>query len=137
MSDTELRAAISKVDEDRRLVFGWANVFLKAGGEPEDDSQGDVIDTAEAIEAFETSVYEYVLEIREGDEMHKKFGVARLVESLVFTDEKVAALELPDDFPRGWWIGYKIDDDDAWQGVKDGRYKMFSIVGSGIREEIE
>ena len=133
----EIRADISKVDEDRRLAFGWANVFVKTDGTPEDDSQGDVIDTPEAIAAFEDAVYEYVLESRDGDEMHKKFGVARLVESMIFTEEKLAKLGVPaGTIPLGWWVGYKIDDDDAWEGVKSGRYRMFSIVGGGDREEI-
>lgn len=137
MADIEIRHQISKLDADRQLVFGWANVFLKADGTPEEDSEGDVIDTDDLIEDFEDAAYEYVLEVREGDVMHKKFGVARLVESMMFTDEKVAALELPDDIPRGWWVGYKVDDPDVWKRVRDGELTMFSIVGFGEREEYE
>ena len=39
--------------------------------------------------------------------------------------------------PVAWWIGFYIEDDDAWQRVKNGTYKMFSIEGKAQREEIE
>lgn len=39
--------------------------------------------------------------------------------------------------PHGWWIGFKVLDDEVWKGVKDGRYTMFSIRGSGTRTAID
>ena len=34
---------------------------------------------------------------------------------------------------RGWWIGFKVTDDDVWAKVKDGTYPMFSIEGEAVR----
>ena len=39
--------------------------------------------------------------------------------------------------PVGWWIGFKITDDDAWNRVKSGHYKMFSIEGQANRLPVE
>ena len=38
--------------------------------------------------------------------------------------------------PEGWWIGFKVHDDRAWELIKNGTYKMFSIEGAGRREEV-
>jgi hypothetical protein len=123
---------IEKLDDERRLVFGWAYVAKTAGGEQVTDHSQDEVDPAN----LELVAYDYVLDSREGGEMHVAKGVSRLVESIVFTKEKLAALGVAEDaLPEGWWVGFKIDDDAVWKGVKDGKYKMFSIGGAGTRTE--
>lgn len=67
--------------------------------------------------------------------MRKK---GKLIESCVFTEEKQRAMGIPPGtIPIGWWIGFKISDDDAWERVKNGTYKMFSIEGKANREPVE
>ena len=67
--------------------------------------------------------------------MHERGGCATLVESCVFTQDKKAALGIPDDaLPVGWWIGFKVTDDEVWEKVKSGEYPMFSIEGTAVRE---
>lgn len=55
-------------------------------------------------------------------------------ERLVFGWANVVKEGTP--LPIGWWVGFKVLDDDVWKGVTDGRYKMFSIRGSGDRSPI-
>ena len=96
------------------------------------DFQGDMIDP----ETLEKAVYDYVEESRDGGEMYKRLGVATLIESIVFTKEKMSALGIPDGtIPEGWWVGFRVSDPDVWEKVKDGTYKMFSIEGTGERVE--
>ena len=127
---------IMKTDDDKRLIFGWANVAITLDGVQVVDHQKDMIDP----EDLEEAVYDYVLNFRDGGEEHipnlrKK---ARMVESCMFTKEKMKAMGIPEGIvPEGWWIGFYVDDDDAWEKVKDGTYQMFSIEGNGIREEVE
>lgn len=122
--------------EDKRLVFGWASVSMTVEGEPLEDRQSDTIDPDE----LEQAAYEYVLNFRDAGEEHipalrKK---ARLVESCVFTEEKQRAIGIPPGIlPVGWWIGFYVDDDQAWEKIKDGTYRMFSIEGTGRRVPIE
>ena len=134
----EMLVKLTKVDTDKRLVYGWANQCIDTNGDAVDDSQGDVITKVESIEAFEDAVTQYMLDSRQGDEMHVNFGVAEIVESVFFTVEKQEAMGVPaDTFPVAWWVGFKVHDDATWEGVKSGEYPMMSIVGSGTRSEIE
>lgn len=127
---------IMKSDEDKRLVFGWGSVAINATGEQLVDYQGDMIDP----EVMEEAAYEYVLNFRDTGEEHipsmRKKG--KLVESVVFTREKQAAMGIPEGIlPVGWWVGFKIHDDHAWELVKSGRYRMFSIEGRAERIPVE
>lgn len=124
---------VSKADGDRHLVFGWASVASDEDGAPLVDLQGDVI----APETLEDAAYEFVRFYRDGGEMHERLGVATLVESMVFTPEKLGALGLPPDaLPTGWWTGFLVLDDDVWAKVKSGEYAMFSIEGTATRTPV-
>lgn len=126
----------SKVDDDKHEVFGWASV-VEMDGKPVVDRQGDWI----TPEEIEKAAYKYVLDSRKGGHQHKRDGEApfhasNMIESIVFTPEKIAKMGLPDDFPRGWWVGYKVHDDETWGKVKRGEVTGFSIHGSGKRVQV-
>ena len=135
-STKENNYTIAKMDQDKRLVFGWASISITADGQQLEDLQHDLINP----EDLEEAVYEYVLNFRDTGEEHRpnlrKKG--KLVESCVFTAEKQKAMGLPEGFlPVGWWIGFKIEDDEAWEKVKNGTYRMFSIEGQAQRVPVE
>ncbi|MDE6913934.1 MAG: hypothetical protein K2P35_09595 [Lachnospiraceae bacterium] len=124
------RFKIAKSDDDRKLAFGWASVSMRAGGEVIEDWQKDIVEPEE----LENAAYEFVELYREGGEMHERGGAAVLIESVVFTEEKMQAIGIPaGTLPVGWWIGFKVLDDDVWEKVKDGTYSMFSIEGEAER----
>lgn len=127
---------IYKTDNDKRLVFGWASVSIKIDGEQLEDHQKDMIDP----EDLEEAAYEYVLNYRDTGEEHIPTMrlKGKLVESCVLTAEKQKAMGIPEGtLPIGWWVGFKITDDDAWQRVKNGTYRMFSVEGKAVREPVE
>lgn len=124
---------IMKSDDEKMLAFGWANVSMRVDGELIEDWQGDIIEPEE----LENAAYEYVRLYGDGREMHERGGVAVLIESVVFTEEKVQAMGIPaGTLPVGWWIGFKVTDEDVWQKVKDGTCPMFSIEGEAERMEV-
>lgn len=130
-----LFGTFTKVDADRRLAFGWAYV-VEDDGQVSADHSGDFIDKA-ALPALEDAAYEYVLTSREADEMHEKlYGVAKLVESFMLTPEKAEAMGVTTK-RFGYWVGFKVIDDNVWAKVKDGTYSGFSIRGMGDRESVE
>lgn len=132
---TEKSFSIFKTDSDKRLVFGWASISITVDGEQLEDRQKDMIDP----EVLEEAAYDYVLNFRDTGEEHnpKMRKKGKLVESCVFTVEKQKAMGIPEGVvPVGWWIGFKVDDDDAWKRIKDGTYKMFSIEGKANREPV-
>lgn len=132
----------SKLDEDKHLAFGWASV-TKMHGQPVVDKQGDFIDADD----LEDAVYKYVHSSRVGSDMHQRttakdlatedspLHLSDMVESVVFTDEKVAKMGLPEDFPRGWWVGYRVNDEQLWSEIRKGNRTGFSIHGRGVRKD--
>jgi hypothetical protein len=127
----------SKVDDDKHQVFGWASI-VEMNGKPVVDRQGDWI----SPEEIEKAAYTYVVKSRTGGHQHKRtetgevFKASDMIESFVVTDEKVSQMGLPDDTPRGWWVGYHISDEDAWRKVKSREVTGFSIHGRGKRVEV-
>ena len=106
------RFHVQKVDEEKKLVFGWASVSVTVDGQEVLDLQEDMIDP----ETLEEAAYKFAELYRDGGEMHERTGVAVMVESVILTAEKQAAIGIP---------------------AKSGEYNMFSIGGTAIREEIE
>ena len=127
------KLTIAKMDDERRLAFGWASVAIRVDGEQIEDWQNDMIDP----EDLESAAYNFVELYREGGEMHEKGDVAALIESVVFTEEKQEAIGIPPGtLPVGWWIGFHVTDPEVWEKVKNGEYSMFSIGGEAERVEI-
>ncbi|MGH6821926.1 MAG: XkdF-like putative serine protease domain-containing protein [Methylocella sp.] len=121
---------IAKLNEEKKLIFGWASVVEKDGKDII-DLQDDRIDIGD----LEDAVYAYVVDSRSAGEMHARVeGVGKLVESIVMTREKQHAMGFPEGAtPLGWWVGYRLEP-DVFAKVKSGEYRMLSIGGSAVRE---
>lgn len=132
MNELEGVIGIEKADEKKGLVFGWASV-MKKNGELVIDRENDVI---EDEWHFEKAAYDFVTSVRVGGDNHVRKGVSHLVESMVFTEEKIEALGLPEDFPVGWWTGWQITDAEVMKGMAEGKYSGFSVHGKGKRKSI-
>lgn len=127
----------SKVDGEKRQVFGYASI-VEIDGEPVIDRQGDYISADE----IEKAAYQYVQNSRKGGHQHKRdgdgpFHASNMIESFVITPEKIEKMGLPSDTPVGWWVGYKVEDEETWAKVKKGEVTGFSIHGKGKRQEID
>lgn len=120
---------------EQHLVFGWANVTLQEDGTTPFDWQGDIMDT----DILETAAYNFVLKHGLANQEHEwNTDCGWLIESMMFTKEKMDALGIPEGtIPEGWFVGFYIPDADVYQKVKDGEYNMFSIEGSARRIPID
>lgn len=133
---------VEKADDEQQMLFGWANISLRADGSIVTDSHDEQI----APDDLEKAAYGFVLKSRVSGEDHNGGPVdGVLVESMMFTDEKIAALAidpfdgetvneelakaLDEHMPRGWWVGFHIPDDEAWDRAKTEKTE-FSIEGS-------
>ena len=65
------RVDITKKDEEKQYVFGWAKIAVDENGNQLVDRQNDLIDTEE----LEQTAYTYVEFYREAGEMHERGGV--------------------------------------------------------------
>jgi hypothetical protein len=126
-----IEASITKIDDEQRLIYGWASI-IEEDGKTIVDKQGDVIDVDDLVAA----AHDYMTESREAHEMHEGVKKGETVESIIFTKEVQAALGI--DLKKvGWFICQKISDDDTWAAIKSGEIKSFSIGGSGKRVPVE
>ena len=124
------KVLISKSNDQENLVFGWANVAIRPDGKIPEDYQNDFTDP----EVLERAAYQFVLNFRGSGEMHEGDVKGHLVESMMFTKEKMEALNIPEGIvPEGWWVGFYIPDDEVFEKIKSGQYRMFSIEGTARR----
>lgn len=136
-TDTVVKAegGILKTDPAKRHVFGWAYVTHDKNGDLNIDKSGDFIDEVEEIEK---AGYDFVLKSRAGDADHTNVKGADMIESIVFTPEKIEKMGLPaGSVPVGWWLGFKVHDDATWARVESGELRAFSIHGKGTRAKVE
>jgi phage head maturation protease len=105
----KLYAAITKIDEAQRMVFGYASTEAL-------DSQGEIVKR----EALEAALPDYMrfANIRE---MHQPSAVG------VATEAELDA--------RGLYLAAHIVDPTAWDKVTSGVYKGFSIGGSVVSRD--
>lgn len=129
----KINVSIEKTS-DQGLVSGWANVARNADGTIPLDWQGDII----RPEVLEKAAIDFMLHYRESGEMHRGSSKGTVVESIVLTKDKQAALGIPEGIvPEGWFITVKIEDPAVFEKVKSGHYRMFSIQGHGKRVPIQ
>ena len=125
---------ISKIDTYANLVFGWASVAIRKGGEIIQDYDGDVINP----ETLEHAIYKFNLDFRGANEEHVGPVIGALVESLAVTASKLTAMGLAEDaLPLGWWCGFHIPDTAVFNKIITKEYQMFSIEGTARREEVQ
>lgn len=129
-TDFESRGEVTKMDDDKRIVYGYASVISK-NGEPIVDRQGDII-TAEELEK---AASEFMLNSRIGKTMHFGEPTTTIIHSFPMTDEIKKAYQIESPY-EAWLIAVKVHDDATWDMVKKGQLKDFSIGGVATRREL-
>lgn len=117
----------------KNQVFGWASV-VTTGGAEYTDSEGHSIDLAD----LEKAAYDSIVTLTQGDaanDTHDSPPFGRMIESMVYTPEKIEALGLPESFQKGWWVGLELPP-DRYASVLSGDRLMFSIEGSAKLEPV-
>jgi len=126
-SETSIK--ILKIDEDQRIIYGWASVTTYKG-DLVVDLQGDVIKT----DTLHKSINEFMKSVRVGKLNHSGEQVGQIVHSFPMSKEICAALGIQSD-KEGWITGYHVTDDTLWEKVKSGDYAEFSIGGRAQKQE--
>lgn len=128
---------ILKIDEEQRMVYGWASV-ISIKGEPVVDLQDDVIPADE----LEKAATEFMLDVRHAMAMHERNDKNEIeptmikgvvVHSFPLTAEHMKALGINCE-REGWIVGVKVLDDATWARVKSGELKAFSWGGTSLRD---
>lgn len=122
---------ITKAREGR-LISGWASVAKNADGTFAFDWEGDILTT----EVLEKAAISFMEDYRKSGIEHKGQANATVVESMVFTKDKMDALGIPEGMvPEGWFVTVKVPQ-EVYEQVLKGKYKMFSIQGKAKRLKI-
>ena len=124
-----------KFDDEKKIAFGWGYVAKDRSGRQIVDFSGDVVTQGHYLE---DAAYDFVVRSRAGDARHDSKPVATLVESVVFTPEKLRAMGVPEGVlpSAGWWTGMKVLDPQTWDDVRSGKLKAFSVGGRGVRVDL-
>lgn len=130
MSEKDFDYKVVKVDEEERIIYGWASVTTYKG-EHVVDRQGDIIPT----ETLTKAVNEFMSDFRVGKLMHEGEPTGIILHSFPVTKEICDALGIQTDM-EGWITGYKVTDDALWNEVKSGKYAAFSIGGMATSVEV-
>ncbi|KOR93965.1 XkdF-like putative serine protease domain-containing protein [Geobacillus stearothermophilus] len=114
----ELTAPVTHKNEEKRIVFGPVLV----PNEP--DSDGDVV----SAEKIEEVAHKFLEQYGNIDLQHTLNNVGKVVESYILPFD----WEIDDELtvPKGsWMMGVRVQDEDVWQAVKEGKLTGFSIMG--------
>jgi hypothetical protein len=126
-----IEGKILKVDEDQKIIYGWASVITEKG-EPVVDTQGDIITSEELVKA----VNDFMEDDRTGKLMHTGDRAGTIIHSFPITNDIAKALGLDTD-REGWIVGYKPNDPNVIEKVKSGELTGFSIGGNAQRIEVD
>ena len=129
MTKQDITGQILKVDDEQRIIYGWASVITEKG-EVVVDRQGDVIEAETLVKA----VNEFMEHVRVGKTMHEGEATGQVIHSLPVTKEICDALGIQCD-REGWVVAYKVYDDAVWDRVKSGELRAFSIGGRAVKED--
>lgn len=119
---------ILKIDNERRIAWGWASVAT-VNGKLVTDLQGDTITPTELGKMADR----FMASARTAKAMHEGDSIGEVLHSFPLTNEIAEAFGLNTD-REGWIIGMKIHDDATWAAMKSGQFKGFSIGGKAKRK---
>lgn len=125
------KSDVIKLDEEERMVYGWASVITE-NGEPVIDRQGDVIKAP----ALTKAVTKFMEEVRVGKAMHEGEQIGQVIHSWPVTDEISKSVGIESN-REGWLVAFKVHDENIWKKVKSGELSAFSIGGKGVKNRYD
>jgi hypothetical protein len=123
VSKSQVNAQVLKMDDEQRIVWGWAYVSTE-DGKLLVDTQGESIEPVE----MEKMATEFMASSRNSKVMHKGEVVGDFIHSFPLTNELMKAFDIYSD-REGWIVGMRPRTQDVWDAYKRGEYTGFSIGG--------
>jgi hypothetical protein len=129
VTKSQVNAQVLKMDDEQRIVWGWAYVSTE-DGKLLVDTQGDSIEPVE----MEKMSSEFMEKSRNAKVMHNGEVVAQVIHSFPLTKELMKAFDIYSD-REGWITGTKVYDDETWEKVRKGELPALSIGGRALDVE--
>lgn len=130
VNKSSVSAEVLKMDEEQKIVWGWAYVSTE-DGELLVDTQGDSIEPVE----MEKMANDFMTNGRNAKVMHRGEDVGTFIHSFPMTNELMKAFDIYCD-REGWIVGMRVEDAKIWKKYKSGEYTGFSIGGKAGEYEV-
>lgn len=114
-----------KTDDEQRIVWGWASVATE-NGERVFDIHGDHIPMEELTKAS----VDFMRNYRVGKTEHFGKQTSEVIAMLPLSKSLADALGIETN-REGLIVGFKVHDEETWNGIKSGDLPAFSIGGRG------
>lgn len=132
VNKSAVEAKVLKMDDEQRIVWGWAYVSTE-DGKLLVDTQGDSIEPIE----MEKMATNFMAGTRAAKVMHKGEQVGDFIHSFPMTNDLMKAFGIHCD-REGWIVGMRPASEAVWKDYKSGKYTGFSIGGkAGDVEEYD
>lgn len=128
LSETEIE--LQTINEDQRIVMGAVLIpDKKIPRKAKDGSTFMIYFTAETIKHAAELFFKNNNQNNATIQHKSKVDNVTTLESWIVEDSKIDKSALyGKEYPVGTWVlSMKVNDDETWQGVKDGRLRGFSI----------
>jgi hypothetical protein len=131
--DKQKMQAFAVVNEEERVVIGPAMIPNKRiFRRDEDGTEYEVFFTKDTIRTIAEKFYRKGFQ-NNGNEMHDSSKPVDMVffQSWIADESKgIPKMKQFESLPDGtWFLGAKVNSDEAWAKVKDGTFKGFSVEG--------
>jgi cation transport regulator ChaB len=116
---------IIKMDDEQRVVWGWASVATE-NGDAVFDVHGDHIPMTELTKAS----IDFMENVRVGKSLHQGAQTSSVIGCLPLSQELAKALGI-ETTREGLIMGFRVQDDATWGLIKSGELPALSIGGRG------
>jgi cation transport regulator ChaB len=116
---------IIKMDDEQRVVWGWASVATE-DGKAVFDVHGDHIPMSELTKAS----IDFMENVRVGKSLHQGEQTSSVIGCLPLSQELAKALGI-ETTREGLIMGFRVHDDATWGLIKSGELPALSIGGRG------
>ena len=113
------------MDDEQRVVWGWASVATEDGN-PVFDVHGDHIPMSELTRAS----VDFMENVRVGKSLHQGEQTSSVIGCLPLSQELAKALGIETN-REGLIMGFRVHDDATWSLIKSGELPALSIGGRG------
>ena len=132
-----IEVPICKLDEEKRLAFGWAFTSktredYESDWVPYIDLQDDEIPEDVALDAAKG----FAEGPRVAKDMHQGDQIGEVIFVFPLTEENAEAMDVQAT-KSGVMVGMRVDDDEVWEMFKSGERRAFSIGGMASSERVE
>lgn len=127
---------VCKVDSDRRMVFGWAQICTKNGEEYFDTDNQSFPETV-TLGDDESGWIGYMKSQRIHKAMHSGEQVGEVIFAFPAFDDIMKSLGYEPTDKTGIIVGVQVHDDKVLQKFHSGEYSDFSIGGGANFDEVE